>query len=472
MTTPTLRAPAKPTVTVWGAARSVTGSMHLVEAGGHKILLDCGLSRGPRPGPRLNDFPFEPREIAAVLLSHAHIDHCGNLPNLVRRGFEGPVYCTPATRDLLEVMLADSARIQEEDAWVQSIVGGPQDPGRPPPYTRRDADQVVRQCVAVPYGRFHEINGAVGFRFVDAGHILGSAMIALTVAGPHGERRITFTGDVGRPGSPLLRPPAPVPEADLLICESTYGGRRHEPMPRVAEALEDVVGRTVGRGGRVLVPAFSLGRAQAVAHTLQEAVRRGRLPAVPVLVDSPLAADIAEVYPRHPDSVSEETARQLRAGAGFLNGGTVRHVRSPEESKHLSAGREPCVIIASGGMCEGGRILRHLKHHVDDPRASVVLVSYQAPQTPGRRLLQRGPTVRFLGRAWNKWIDVVDLHGFSGHADQGELRALLQPLAGRVRKVCLVHGEPDQAEALAEALRQDGFNDVRVPELGETVDLS
>jgi metallo-beta-lactamase family protein len=257
----------------------------------------------------------------------------------------------------------------------------------------------------------------------------------------------------------------------VLICESTYGGRRHDPMPRVTEALEEVVQRTVGRGGPVLIPAFSLGRAQAVAHVLEQAVRGGRLPDVPVFVDSPLAADIAAVYRRHPQCLSDESARQLQTDPDFLGGRVIQYVYSQEESKSLSHRREPCVIIASGGMCEGGRILQHLRHHVDDPRATVVLVSYQAPHTPGRRLLERGPTTRFLGRTWNKWIDVVDLHGFSGHADQGELRTLLRPLAGRVRKVCLVHGELDQSEALARVLRTEGFDEVVVPALGEAAEL-
>jgi metallo-beta-lactamase family protein len=471
MTTHSSGSTRNPTVTFWGAAQSVTGSMHLVEVGDHKVLLDCGLARGPRSASpsRHRPFPFTPHEISAVVLSHAHIDHCGHLPDLVRQGFEGPIYCTAATRDLLEVMLTDSVRFQEEDALVLSVLGRSEDPDRPPPWTRQHSDQTVQQCVPLPYDHFQEINGDLGFRLADAGHILGSAMIALTVAGRGGERTLTFTGDLGRPGSPLLQPPAPVPAADVLICESTYGGRRHEPMPRVAEALEDVVRRTVERDGKVLVPAFSLGRVQSVAHTLQQAICRGRLPAVPVFVDSPLAADIAEVYRRHPAYLSADTARQLQADPDFLGGQTIHYVRSAEESKHLATRREPCVVIASSGMCDGGRIVQHLKHNVDDPRVAIVLVSYQAPQTPGRRLLERGPTVRFLGRRWNKWAEVVDLHGFSGHADQGELLTLLRPLAGRVGKVRLVHGELEQAEALAEALHGEGFADVAVPELGESV---
>ena len=417
-------------------------------------------------------FPFQPHEINAVILSHAHMDHSGNLPQLVRQGFVGPIYCTPPTRDLIAVMLGDSARFQDEDARVLRILDREDDPTPLNVSSREDVRCTIRQCVPVPYGQTREVVPGASFHFVEAGHILGSAMVALTFRSDGRAYRVTFTGDLGRRGLPLLRDPAPVPEADLLICECTYGGRVHESIERMTDELVNVVQRTTARGGRVLVPAFSLGRTQIVVSCLEDAIRAGRLPPLPVYVDSPLAADVAEVYREHPDCLDEATTRRLAEGDDPLDGSHVRYIRDPQQSKDLAESREPCVIVASGGMCEGGRILRHLKQHIDDPRSSVVLVSYQAPNSLGRRLLEPRPTVRFHGRDWNLWADVIDLHGFSGHADRNDFLDFLGPLAGRTKHVRLVHGEPAQAEALAEALRQHGFADVAIPGPGDKVCLA
>jgi metallo-beta-lactamase family protein len=449
--------------------------MHLVEVGGRKILLDCGRTPGPRADSRRRtaSFPFRPHEIDAVILSHAHMDHSGNLPQLVRQGFAGPIYCTPPTRDLVAVMLGDSARFQEEDARILRVLDRDgNDELVQAPASREDVYRTVRQCVAVPYGEAREVLPGVSLCFARAGHILGSAMVALTFRCGGRDRRVTFTGDLGRRGLPLLRDPAPVPEADLLICECTYGGRVHESLERTADELIEVVKRTVARGGRVLVPAFSLGRTQIVVSCLEDAMRDGRLPPVPVYVDSPLAADVAEVYREHPDCLDDDTVRRLDTDDDPLDTSLVRYLRDVEDSRDLAEGREPCVVVAAGGMCEGGRILRHLKENIDDPRSSVVLVSYQAPHSLGRRLLEPRPTVRFHGRNWNLWADVIDLNGFSGHADRNDFLDFLGPLAGRTRHVRLVHGEPEQAEALAEALRQRGFGDVGIPEPGEKVCLA
>jgi metallo-beta-lactamase family protein len=463
-----------PTITFWGAAQSVTGSMHLVEVGGRRILLDCGRTPGPRADVRRRtaSFPFHPYEIDAVVLSHAHMDHSGNLPQLVRQGFAGPIFCTPPTRDLVAVMLRDSARFQEEDARVLRILDHEDDGPLPSFASREDVHRTVRHCVPVAYGETREVIPGVSLRFAEAGHILGSAMVALTFHAAGRDHRVTFTGDLGRRGLPLLRDPAPVPEADLLICECTYGGRVHESLERMTDELVEVVKRTMGRGGRVLVPAFSLGRTQIVVSFLEEAMRAGRLPDAPIYVDSPLAADVADVYRGHPECLDEEATRRLAGGEDPLDGSRVCYVRDADESRELAESNEPCVIVAAGGMCEGGRILRHLKRHIDDPRSSVVLVSYQAADSLGRRLLEPRPTVRFHGRNWNLWADVVNLSGFSGHADRNDFLDFLGPLAGRTRHVRLVHGEPEQAEALAAALRQRGFDDVAIPEPGERVCLA
>jgi metallo-beta-lactamase family protein len=458
-----------PRVTFWGAAGTVTGSMHLVEVAGDQVLLDCGLfleRRGDTP-ERNRHFPFDPYRLRAVVLSHAHIDHCGNLPNLVRQGFAGPIYCTPPTRDLLELMLVDSARIHEEDTLQANIVRSADTPWVAPLYSRDDALHTLELCVPIPYERPQAIGAHVQCRLVDAGHVLGSAMVALTVNCRGHEQTLTFTGDLGRPGMALQRDPAPLPPADLVICECTYGGTSHAPIAAVIESLRNLVRETVARGGKVLIPAFSLGRCQLVVHYLQQLMRSGQAPAVPIFVDSPLASNISGVYRRHLD--------YLAAGASvagdLFDGPLLHYVRAIEESRQLSARREPCVIVASGGMCEGGRILHHLKHNVDDPRSSVVLVSYQAPDTLGARLLERRPTVRFHGRDWNKWIDVLQLRGFSGHADHDDLLRALAPLTSRAPTVRLVHGEPAAAAALGNDLRARNFANVVPARYGETVEL-
>jgi metallo-beta-lactamase family protein len=453
-----------PRVTFLGAAQSVTGSMHLLEWGPHRVLLDCGLHRGPRDeSNRLNrHFPFEPASIDAVILSHAHVDHCGNLPNLVRQGFNGPIYCTPATQDLIAVMLHDSARIQEEDAGVAVVVGGRKsEPRRQPLYTRQDAFHTVDRCVPVEYGQAVAVNSDLQVRFTDAGHILGSAIVSLLLLHGGKEHRITFTGDLGRRGLPYLRDPSPVPAGDLVICESTYGGRTHDTVEGMAAKMADVVRRTVARGGKVLIPAFSLGRTQIVLHYLQRWMADGVLPRLPIYVDSPLAAEISQVYDGYPDS--------LHADEGEAR---VEFLTTPEEARARSQQRDPCVIVASGGMCEGGRIVQHLKIHIDDPRSTVVLVSYQAPQSLGAQMLERRPTVRFGGRTWNKWAEVAELNGFSGHADQDDFRVLLGSAVGLTGRVRLVHGEMVQSQALAQTLNGMGFADVAVPQREEMVSVA
>jgi len=442
--------------------------MHLVEAGDHKVLLDCGLHLGPRSLARERNtyFPYDPRALDAVVLSHSHIDHCGNLPNLVRQGYDGPVYCTPATRDLLAVMLHDSARIQEEEAAINRQIDIADDVYGQPLYNQRDVDQTIRQCVAVGYDSPVSLPGDMELRLADAGHVLGSATISLSLRANSHDRTIAFTGDLGRAGLPFLHAPAPLPAADLLLCESTYGGRTHQLLDELAEALAGVVTRTLQRGGKVLIPAFSLGRAQVVVYYLQEWMESGRMPRAPLYVDSALSASIADVYRSHPDHLAPHTLHRLAEAPH----GTVHYARSLTESKELSRRREPCVLVASGGMCEAGRIIRHLELHIDDPRSSIVLVSYQAPQSLGHRLRERGPTVMFQGKTWNKWAEVVDLTGFSGHADHNDLLAQLTPLP-RQAKVRLVHGNVDQATVLAKDLRKRGFEDVGIPARGEGVEL-
>ena len=465
------RPPAEPTVTFWGATRTVTGSMHQVEACGQALLLDCGLFQGRREGDaeRNRTFPFRPRDIDAVLLSHAHIDHCGNLPNLVSQGFRGPIYCTPATRALAAVMLGDAAKIHEEDAKYLNRQRAKGEPEVEPLYTGREVYRTLLQLRAVAYDTPVSIAPGLEATFVDAGHLLGSAMVSLRLAAPGGVRRLTFTGDLGRPGLPILRDPAPVPPGDLLISESTYGGHTHEPVEETAERLGAVVRRTAARGGKVIIPAFSVGRTQTVIYFLHQLTNAGRLPDVPIFVDSPMAVRATEVFRAHPECFDAPTLRLLEEHPELFGESRVHYVEKVHESIALNSHPGPCVILSASGMCEAGRVLHHLKHNIEDPRNTVLIAGYQAEGTLGRRLVERRPEVRILGRAVALKAEVVVLNGLSSHADHPGLLSSLRPLAGVARQVRLVHGEPERAAALAEGLRAAGFADVAAPERGARV---
>ncbi|HTU91353.1 MAG TPA: MBL fold metallo-hydrolase [Gemmataceae bacterium] len=460
----------KPTVTFWGAARTVTGSMHQVEACGQSLLLDCGLYQGRRADSRIRNqkFPFRPRDIDAVLLSHAHIDHCGNLPNLVKQGFAGPIYCTPATRALAAVMLGDAAKIHEEDADYLNRQRRRDEPAVEPLYDGRDVYRTLLRLRAVPYETPFPVGPGLEARFVDAGHLLGSAMIHLRGEGASGEWNLTFTGDLGRPGLPILRDPSPVPPADLLICESTYGGHRHEAVEETAEQLGEVVRRTAGRGGKLIVPAFSVGRTQTIVYFLHQLMNAGRLPELPVFVDSPMALRATEVFRAHAECFDEATLRLLHEHPDLFGDQNVYYIDKVHESIELNNRREPCIIISASGMCEAGRVLHHLKHNIEDRRCTILIAGYQAADTLGRRLVERRPEVRILGRTLALKAEVVVLNGLSSHPDHDGLLASLAPLAESARQVRLVHGEPERAAALACGLRAAGFADVVIPERGET----
>jgi len=477
MSSTSVSTPKAATITFWGAARIVTGSMHLIEAGNSRILLDCGLYQGSREESRARnaELPFPANKVDAVLISHAHIDHCGNLPTLTRNGFDGPIFCTPATRDLLTVMLMDSAKIQEEDALALNAQGRAEGKGGGTPYkplyTRPDVERVFRQCVPVDYNTFQDVNKDIRFNFVEAGHVLGSAMVHLMAAGKKLDHTFTFTGDLGRRSLPLLRPSAPIPPAEVLICESTYGNRIHEPIENTVEKLYATIRKSVVESGTILIPAFSLGRTQLIIHYLQRGIESGRMPRVPIFVDSPLAANITEVHERHPECLTDEAQKSLKDGIGILGGDYVQYIREFEDSLRLNNMPGPKIIIASSGMCDAGRIVHHLRRNVDDPRCTVILVSYQAQGTTGRRLLENSPTIRIQGRDYQKWIKVVHLDGFSGHADRNDFMAYLEPLAGQVAHTRLIHGEKEPAEALAAMLLERGFTDVQIPTPGDKVEL-
>jgi metallo-beta-lactamase family protein len=439
--------------------------MHLAETPGGPVLLDCGLSfehRYPR------GFPFRPDQLRAVILTHAHLDHSGMLPALVRQGCTAPIYCTPATKDLLAALLFDSARIQEEEAF-RALLRDSRGRLVEPLYRVTDAERALDQCIPVPFDEVFEPTAGVEAWLRPAGHVLGAAMIHLRCRYSGESATLTYTGDLGRSVLPLHSPPAPVPPADLVLCESTYGGTHHEPLPQLLEDLASVIKQTLARDGKVLLPAFSLGRTQLLAHFLLVLAADGRIPICPVNIDSPLAAQITAIYRQR----FAELGLQVRSFYGhdpkrFLVAPHLRFVTDPEESRELSLSTTPGIIIASSGMGEGGRIVQHLWHGVDDPRNTIVLVSFQAPGTLGARLLMPGPTVRLLGRDVNKWADVVQLRGFSAHADQEELLESLREVLNSPARVVLVHGDQSQSASLAQAIHQRGQLSAKVAEVGRT----
>jgi metallo-beta-lactamase family protein len=444
-----------------GAAGTVTGSKHLLRTSKARVLLDCGLFQGHRAeaAARNRAFPLDGEDLDAVVLSHAHLDHSGALPVLYKLGFRGPVFATPATRDLLAPMLLDAATIQEADARTiaKRIARGNRELAPVEPlYVEEDVIGLLGQVVSMPYHRRFPVAPGVEVTFLDAGHVLGSAIVVLDVHDRGTRQRIAFSGDLGRHHLPILRDPE-VPEGvEVLLLESTYGDRLHPPMDVTADALCDVVTRTVERGGRVIIPSFALERAQEVVYELKRLRHEGRLPKVPVFVDSPLAVKITEVFRLHPECYDKEAAKLLRQADSPFDFDGLRYVSDLEDSKAISTSVGPCIVIAASGMCEGGRVLHHLLGTVADPRNTVLIVGFQAEHTLGRRIVERRPEVRIFGETRPLRAEVVTLNGFSAHADQAGLIDWADRVArsGVLSKIVLVHGEPGPQAVLARALRE------------------
>lgn len=464
-------------ITFHGAVRTVTGSQHLVEVNGLKILLDCGLYQGSRKETyeRNQHLPFDAADIDLLVLSHAHIDHCGNIPNLVKSGFRGSIFCTYATRDLAAVMLHDSARIQESD--IQYLNKKREKQGlRPltPIYTVPDATRSLNSFVGIGYERPFPIAPGITLTFYDAGHILGSAIVALDIEEEDSRRdiRLVFSGDLGRFDRPILRDPTFITEADVLLVESTYGNRLHEAQEDASKKLESIIHETYRRGGKVIVPSFAVGRTQELVYRLHQLVENGRIPAnLPVYVDSPMAVDATGIYRLHPEAYDEEMSQFLAENGhkdafGFE---MMRYTRSTAESKALNALPEPAVIISASGMAEAGRILHHLKNNIEDPRNTILIVGWQAPDTLGRRLVERQPRVRIFGEEYEVKAQVMKINGFSAHADRDELLEWTGHLVKRPSHTYIVHGEEEASLAFANSLhQQQQFPDVQVPELGQS----
>lgn len=453
----------------YGAARTVTGSQFVVEANGRKVLVDCGVFQGPRRDfyERNSRFPFGPGEIDAVILTHAHIDHSGNLPNLVKKGYQGPIYATPPTADLASIMLADSGHIYEED--VEFFNKKKRKHGEPmvePLYTQADAEEVVPLFVEYGYDQPFEPAAGITATLVDAGHILGSASVVLDIVEKGKKNRIWFSGDIGRYKLPLLRDPVMPQDPNVLVMESTYGDRPHDDPDQAFIKFRDIVKRTIGRGGNVVVPAFSVGRTQEIVYSLNRMIREGELPRMPVYVDSPLAINATEIFRKYPEYFDDETHEFMSSGQHpALTFPGLSYTRTVEASKAINASKTPSVIISASGMCEAGRILHHLIHNIEDERSTICIVSWQAPYTLGRRLVERQPKVRIFGEEKPLRAEVAIVNGLSAHAGQDFLVKYAEKAhTEKLKDIFLVHGDEDAATTLKENLSTKSIRNVHYPE--------
>jgi len=453
-----------------GAVRTTTGSMHLLSANGRYVLLDCGLFQGRRKEAfeRNRHLPFDPRMLDAVVLSHAHIDHSGNLPTLVRRGYEGTVYATPATVDLCDIMLRDSAYLQRRD--VEYVNKKRERQGKrlfEPLYELEDVETLMGMFAPVEYGRVVDLGGGFSISFHDAGHILGSALVEVHVEENGTAHRVLFTGDLGRNDMPILRDPEIVEGCDTLITESTYGNKLHPPKRDVQGELEELVNEVCEHKSKLVIPSFSVGRTQQLVYFLDELHNEGRIPDIPVVVDSPLSTRATEVHQRHPECFDEEARERLHSGQTPFEFRRLRYITDVEDSKKLNQQRGPLVIISASGMCEGGRILHHLKHTLGGPRNVVLFVGFQAEHTLGRRLIEGKRPVRIFGDEVAVRCRIESIRALSAHADRNELLAYHRAIMGSVERAFVVHGEEEKSEALADGMRELGIPNVVVPHPGQ-----
>jgi metallo-beta-lactamase family protein len=458
-----------------GATRTTTGSMYLIELNGAKVLLECGLYQGRREESieRNRHFPFDPGEVDCCVVSHAHIDHIGNLPNLCRQGFSGNIYATYATRDLAAIMLADSAEIQRDDAEFVSRLR--QKKGLPPVeplYSGADVERALKQFVTFGYDRPMPVAEGLTVTYRDAGHILGSAQVVLDVNEKGRRFRYLFSGDVGRGEDDILRDPEPVENVDYLQVESTYGGRVHNAKKDAEEELRVLVMETIGRGGKVIIPAFSVGRTQQIVFELHQLISDGRMRPVPIFVDSPLSTNATEVYRLHPECFNERITRFLHEKANPFGMENLTYIRELAHSKKLNDLKDPAIIISASGMAEAGRIRHHLKNNIGNERNLILFIGYCAEHTLGCQILRGQNPVNIFGEPTEVRARVASIDAFSGHADKNELHRYVERITGDIKKISAIHGEEEQCLIWAETLRKMKPNaEVLVPEYKQILEV-
>ncbi len=457
-----------------GAAQTVTGSMHLIEVNGSKLLLECGLYQGPRMESfeRNRNFHFDPKTIDAVILSHAHIDHSGNLPHLVKNGFNGPIFATPATADLGRVMLLDSGHIQERQAESMSYYNAKRGlPPVDPLYTQEEAAEVAPLFQPIHYGTSFEAAKGVKARFVDAGHILGSAAVDLEIQEKGRKVRLWFSGDIGRRDLPILRDPILPEETDILLMESTYGDKPHRDPETAYVEMRDVILRTLHRGGKVIIPAFAVGRTQELVYNLNRMFEAGDLPGIPVYVDSPLAVNASDVFKRHPECFDTEMLREIHSGHPALEFKNLTYIHSLEASKALNERKDPMIIISASGMAEVGRIVYHIRWNIENKKNTIMIVSWQAPNTLGRRLADREEHIRIFGETYPVKAEIATIGGLSAHAGQDLLTEYALGVKNSAKKVFLVHGEPRGTLPLKEKIEALGMRKVVYPRMRDVAEI-
>ena len=455
-----------------GGVETVTGSQHLLEAGGRRVLRDCGLFQGRRDEAREINTRLRcaPATLDAVVLSHAHIDHCGNLPSLARAGYAGPIHATTATVELAAVMLRDAARIQEQDAaYLNQKTNRKGLPAVAPLYTADDAEAAIKLFQGHNYGDTIEPTPGIRVLFQDAGHILGSAVNVFELTENGKKTRVGFAVDLGRKGLPIIRDPEIMRDLDLLVMESTYGDRLHDDTAHAAAELGTAINRTLARGGKVLIPSFALERAQEILYHLANLFTTGRVKKAPVYVDSPMTVELTRIFARHRDYFDAETRTLLDQLGSVLQADWVHFAATVEESKQITASDKSCIVIAPNGMCEHGRILHHLKHGIENPANTILIVGFQAENTLGRRLVEGEKHVKIFGDDFTCRAEVLTLNAFSAHADRNELMDYVRQV--QPRKIALVHGEPKIRAALAQTLRGVQSASVLEPKTGEAVEL-
>jgi metallo-beta-lactamase family protein len=465
-------------LTFVGAAGEVTGSCHMLETPAGRMLIDCGMFQGRRreAAEKNRAFPFDPQSLHSVVLGHAHIDHSGRLPFLHKNGFNGNIYTTGATRDLAAIMLRDSAYIQQMDVkYINKKRKRRGEEPVPPLYATDDAVKVLRHFVSVGYHRRFSPLPDVTATFHDAGHILGSGVTRLEINHNNDVTRLGYACDLGRAEMPILRDPEPLvgdgETLDALIIESTYGGRHHDPPGDMENELADLVTRVVGRGGKLIIPSFSVGRTQNILYYLHKLFAEGRIPSVPVFVDSPLSVNATDVFRMHPECYDEETMDFLEEEGSVFTHKAIRYVSSVAESKSLHKRRKPSIIISASGMCTAGRILHHLKNSITKERNAVAIVGFQAEHTLGRRLVERRPRVKIFGRNYAVRCEIATLNGFSAHADHDGLVSYVEAVASPETQLLLVHGEDKAIGAFKAALNERGYHNITVAEPGLTVEV-